>query len=181
MAKTRTYCCPDCDGQFNYMQHPSDAPAAPRFCPLCGFDTEADDDTFTKAITAPHIGKPIGKAGDRTYRQMEAQAEERITAAVEMTGQDRADFNDMKITNLQDNLREGDVAAMPMPVNDVTRRMDEMRARGIPVGFGADGAGFAEATRTGPSPYAGLAASNMVKQFHQENAASIIASNQKRE
>ena len=171
MARNFRLKCPGCEKEFNYLQHPSTEPEHPRYCPLCGYDTESDATviTFQRAVTAPHIAKSIGKAGDMTYRMMEGQAEERITAAAEMTGQPREDFNDMKITNLKDNLREGDIAAMPEPTNPVTQRMAEMQARGLPVGFGAGAqyaAGMAAAAHSGPDAYAGVKTRSMVRQHH---------------
>lgn len=116
---------------------------------------------FTRAITAPHVAKSIGKAGDNTYRMMEETAEHRIDQAVEMTGGDRADFSDMKITDLNDNLREGDIAAKPPPPSEVSKLMDSS-----PNVFGYQpataAAGYAAAAHTGPDAYAGLKAQTMI-------------------
>jgi len=167
MAKLRTYNCPECGGQFSHLHHPSTDTAPPRFCPLCGYDTQSEERAaeFSPAITAPMIGTNKAKAGDATYRMMEAEAQSRIEAAAEMTGQPESDFADMKITDLKDNLREGDTAAVAMPANDVTRRMAEMQARGMPVGF-AGGEAYAQTTGQGPEPYAGLRTSQMLRRAH---------------
>ena len=130
MAKIRRYKCPACAGEFDFMHHPSDEPP-PRFCPICGHDSEAED-PLTLAITAPHIQKSIVKAVDATYNQMVAQADERIAAAVEATGQDAADFADMKITDLRDNLRPGDIAAPPPPKSaDIVNTMIQQNNRSL--------------------------------------------------
>lgn len=174
MAKMFTYNCPSCAGEFSYMQHPSDQPAAPRFCPLCGFDTEAEMvqgieeiaipfKPFKRAITAPHVAKSIGKAADSTYRMMEETANDRIAQAAEMTGLPESDFNDMKITDLKDNLREGDAAAVEPPKSEVSKLMES-----TPGVFGfqqpAAAAGFAAAAHTGAHAYAGRRAQLMVNQ-----------------
>ena len=179
MAKIRTYKCPSCSGTFDFMHHPTSEPP-PRYCPLCGFDTQADEEDFTHAITAPHIAKSIGKAGDATYRGMEAAADERIQEAARITGQPESDFNDMKITNLKDNLRAGDTADMTPPPNPVSTMIQQN-----PNMFGFQGgapiaampgqptpAAMAAAAHTGADAYAGLQARTMLKQHHQAMSGS---------
>jgi hypothetical protein len=64
------------------------------------------------------IGTHKGKAVDLTYRQLERSGEIRA----EMTGDPS-----MKITNLKDNLREGDVAAMaPQPSKDYQQQVQQL-------------------------------------------------------
>lgn len=60
-------------------------------------------------------GSPIAKSVDQTYRQYEAASIERAEAAGDPS---------MKVTNMRDNLREGDVAAMP--VNNVVTQYAAM-------------------------------------------------------
>lgn len=184
MARIRTLICPSCTGQFNYMQHPSTEPDNPRFCPLCGYDTEQQIEEiaiplrFNRAITAPHIAKSIGKAGDATYRDMEASAEARIDAAAEMTGLDRADFNDMKITDLKDNLRQGDIAAKEPEKNEVSTMVESK-----PGLFGFQGPeaaqGFAAAAHTGPGAYAGAKARMNANDHFARMGGSRIAAEEK--
>jgi len=171
-----TYECPGTDDhpphRFRYMHHPSieDDPL-PRFCGICGYDSM---EGFDKAIVAPHIAKSIGKAVDGTYRQMEAQSEDRMHAAAEMTGGDISEFSDLKITNLQDNLREGDIAAVPV-VNEVTKAIDANpglfghTAGTVPDALGNTPQQYAAATTTGPNAYAGAKTRTMLNQFHTQN------------
>lgn len=175
MAKIRTLKCPVCEGTFDYMQHPSTDAPYPKFCPLCGIDPSSDEDGFAKEITAPHIAKSIGKAGDATYRGMEVAAEERIQEAARLTGQPESDFKDMKITNLKDNLRAGDTADIAPPPNEVSTMIRENPnvfgfQGGSPIG-GMPGnptpAAMAAAAHTGADAYAGLQARTMLKQHHQ--------------
>lgn len=172
MAKIRTYKCPSCEKTFDFLHHPSDEPA-PRYCPKCGYDTQGADDLID-GVTAPHIAKSIGKVADATYRGMEESAQHRIEEAARMTGQSESDFNDMKITNLKDNLREGDTAEIAPPPNEVSTMIAQN-----PNVFGFQGgapiagmpgnptpAAMAAAAHQGPHAYAGLQAREMVKRHH---------------
>jgi len=182
MAKIFTYNCPSCEGEFSYMQHPSDAPPAPRFCPLCGHDSQSDvieiKIPFKRAITAPHIAKSIGKVADATYRGMEEESRARIEAAAEMTGQPVSDFNDMKITDMKDNLREGDAAAVAPPVSEVSKLMEQ--TPGV-FGFqpGVAASGYAAAAHTGPHAYAGLKAAINTNQHFATAGKAMIAAGEK--
>ena len=176
----RSYLCPGTASYpahtFSYFHHPSiEQDPVPRFCPTCGCDGEAVDTPFEREVTAPHISNAKALSPDMVYRNMEGQAEERIQMAAELTGQPVGDFKDMKITDLKDNLKAGEIAAVAMPQNDVTMRMDQMAQRGIPVGFvGNGGQGFAQAAHTGPHPHAGLGAAVQVQQHFQHNVTSIM-------
>src|ERR1700675_2269650 len=94
----RTYACEECSKQFEIMQDRDDG--APRFCVHCGaeFDAEAEPIPGTHRIG----GSAIARSTDSTYRQFEESSAAR---AAEL------DAPALKITNLGDNLREGDVAA----------------------------------------------------------------------
>jgi hypothetical protein len=56
----------------------------------------------------------------------------------------------MKITNMKDHLREGDIAAM-MPDNSISRFMRDAGGRGVGYGWGGGGSMIAPAT-TQPTP-----------------------------
>ncbi len=193
MAVRKNYSCPGTDAHpahiFTFLHYPDlvrDPP--PRFCPTCGCDSEAD--TFTAQPSMPHIEKSIRRAGDATYRQMEGQAEERMDMAAEMTGMDRSEFNDLKITDIKDNLREGDTADMPV-VNDVSKAIEAdttnygFRPQLAPMAGGGGGhvpdalgntpLGYSAATTQGPHAYAGARAATMVGNFHRKNSHNIVA------
>jgi hypothetical protein len=66
------------------------------------------------------IGTHKGKAVDLTYRQLEKSSEVRA----EMAGDPS-----LKVTNLKDNLREGDVAAFaPQPSKEYTSQVEGLAA-----------------------------------------------------
>lgn len=98
----RTFECPDCDGRFELMQERDDAP--PRFCLHCGADFGADESHRPEAVPAKIAigGGSAARSVDQTYRMLE----ESSAARAEAVGNPA-----LKITDLHDNLREGDVAA----------------------------------------------------------------------
>lgn len=99
MPVMRTYGCPECEQQFSFLHMNRDEPA-PEHCPKCG---SYMGDEPQPIPTSFNIGTWKGKTVDKTYRQIEEASEIRA----ELSG----DPN-QKITNLKDNLREGDVAAI---------------------------------------------------------------------
>lgn len=193
MAVSKIYACPG-HGEhpahhFKYLHYPDlERDPLPRFCGICGYDSQADD--FAAQPSAPHIEKSIRRAGDATFRQMEGQAEERMDMAAEMTGMDRSEFNDLKITDIKDNLREGDTADMPVN-NDVSRAIEAdttnygFRPQLAPMAGGGGGhvpdalgntpLGYSAMTTQGPHAYAGARAATMVGAFHRKNSHNIIA------
>ena len=93
--------CPDCLHRFSIRME--DDGKLPTFCPACGNRMEEDDSDFVP--TQMNIGTLHGKSGDKVYRMLEESSAYRA----EVTGDPS-----LKVTNLKDNLREGDVAAMPV-------------------------------------------------------------------
>lgn len=121
MPVTRRYGCPECDHEFSFLHMRSDEPP-PDYCPNCGGYM---GDEPRPIPGAPNIVTWKGKTVDRTYRQMEEASEIRA----ELTGDPS-----QKITNLKDNLREGEVAAMaPQPSQDYQNATAQM---GLEATFG---------------------------------------------
>jgi len=182
MAKIRTLKCPACQKEFEYLFHPSDDPG-PRFCPLCGHDSQAETNVveFQAAVTAPHVlagrAKAITQSADQGYRAMEASSEANMQAAAEHLGVSASELGDMKITNLHDNQRAGDVAAV-MPDNETSRAI-----AAVPNILGNQGAEvgrfFADATpKTGPGARSGVKASTSLQSFHRQFAPGAVAAAQ---
>lgn len=115
MARLVTYKCPDCEGQFDFLHHPSDEPPPDR-CELCG--SYMGDDPPKAPVLTLKIGTAKGKNPDRLVRQMEDASHERAVMAAEMTGASVADMSAMKITDLRPSKHEGDVAA-PSPTKSM--------------------------------------------------------------
>ena len=56
------------------------------------------------------------------------------------------------------------------PVNNiVSQQMDAMKSRGMPVGFGANGAGFSGEVRSGPFANAGAKMIDVVRSQHSKS------------
>lgn len=105
--------CPECHQKFRVEL------AAPRFCPLCGYDTQESDDARMARMLdeqrPPAYQKTIKTTVDSLYREMETTSEARVEAAAAHAGVDKSEVSDLRITNMRDNLKEGDAAAMPLP------------------------------------------------------------------
>lgn len=186
MAKIRTYKCPSCGGQFDFMHHPSDEPP-PRFCPLCGFDTAvAEDDViefhpkFLPGVTAPHVrdgrAKAITQSNDQTYRNMEESTATNAQAAADMLGVPLSEMSDMKVTNAETSLRPGDLAVKmtEMPNNEVSQMVN--RAPQLLGNQSAEvGRFFADSTlKTGPYARAGAKTGSMIADFHTRASNAIV-------
>jgi hypothetical protein len=120
--------CPECANKF-YSK------TVYGMCPFCGHEAEEPDDTV---ISLPAIRNATTKATDKVYRDMETASIHRAEEAARVAGVPVAEMSHLKITNLRDNVQNGETYAVPQPVNDVTKQMDMMRARGMPVGWTAN-------------------------------------------
>ncbi len=173
MTKIRTYQCPGTVAhpphQFSHLHHPSVALSpVPRFCPTCGFDSEAED--YTPALTSPHIAKTIGRAVDDTHKAMEEGANFRAEISRERFGLDAAEANAIKSTDSADYLRPGDTS--DAPVNNPITQVMQASPPGM-FGFqGAAGLGYSGAVAEGPNPNAGARAQNALRQHHAQSMAN---------
>ncbi len=152
--------CPYCKKKIKWLV---DEPY-PDDCPACGTyvgHDRADDD-----VVMPNILHFSTRCSDGVYKAIEKASENRVYEAAEMAGCSASEMSSLKITNMKDSMREGDIAAMPI-VNDVTRQMDAIRAMNpnASVGFG-DGLGFSSTVATGPVPNAGARFQRAVNESH---------------
>ena len=137
--------CPECAHKF-YAKT-----AFPECCPNCAYEYDPEpDDTV---ISLPSLRSATTKATDKVYRDMETASIHRAEQAAEMAGVPVSEMSHLKITNLRDNVQNGETYAMPVR-NAVTDAMDAMRARGGQAGF-IDGSGFAANVNQGYAPRAG--------------------------
>lgn len=147
MAIMRTYICPDCQGQFDFLHHPNDEPP-PSHCPLCGADVSGKEKKqktrrLKRAVTAPAIKTVVSKSADQVYRQLETASQTRQEQAAQMLGVDARTLGSMKMTNMKDNLRVGEMSNIPAPaakiagnVNDALRPGSGFQgSSNIPVGL----------------------------------------------
>jgi len=169
MPITRTYECPDCGARKTVLHLSRSEP--PPLCPHC-------DQEGVAQPSAPHIAKSIGKVADNVYRQMEEGAASRAAACAEAFGESPAETA-LGLTDLRDNQRAGDVAAIPpgtVPAN-------------LPQGPGVSAgprnfsdptaaAEYARNAHTGPIPYAGATSPHgwsAVRANHHATAAAVTA------
>jgi hypothetical protein len=121
--------CPLCRGKFRWNVELN---GYPENCQVChayiGHDRDDDD------IVMPSIKSARTRIADETYRQLERSSEHRAEEAARMAGCSVADMSSLKIADIRDNAREGEMSAVPV-VNDVTRHMDAMQRAGLSVGY----------------------------------------------
>ena len=162
MPVIRHYSCPDCEGRFPWLHHPSDEPP-PNFCPLCGSCVTVDP-AFVPA--APHIGRSIGRTADQVYRQMEVASADAAASAAAFAGDSPADHAVMKISDMADYLRPGDTAAK-MRDNPIAQMMSAGQGGFQGLG-GLSGADFAAGVAQGAFPRRGEATrQSLVADHHQ--------------
>lgn len=104
--------CPKCRQAFPWES----GKALPDNCQLCQEYIGADPDRDVTVITAPFIRSAKTDRTDKVYRDMEAGSETRARIAAEMTGAPVSEMSGLKITDLNSNQREGDIASLqPTP------------------------------------------------------------------
>lgn len=109
----------------------------PKFCPQCGFSV--DQRAKPRPAKMSIGGAAITKSVDRTYRMLEKTSKDHPNPQ-------------MRITNMKDHLREGDVAAV-LPNNSVTQFMQVAGQHNIGYGFGGGAMGSAAMLQTrSPTP-----------------------------
>lgn len=170
MPVMRNYQCPDCEGVFTHLHMRMDEPP-PAFCSLCGASTSGVE----PQLSAPHIAKSIGKVADNVYRQMETASKVRAEMAAEALGESASDMTAMKITDMRDNTRAGEISAPPV-YNPVSAALDQRRSV-TPVGLQDASAAsqFAADTRKGAYAGAGVRALDNVRANHSREVPRVIA------
>lgn len=148
--------CPDCREKFSWKS----GTALPDACPLCG--AKVGSDRPDDEIVLPSIRTMRTRIMDKTYRDMEAGSEKRMELAAQVGGGSPSDYSALKITDMKDNLREGETAAVPVR-NAVTEHMARTGQGGF---VGGDGTGYSGAVQTGPFPNAGARMRTSVQQYH---------------
>jgi len=114
MAYKMTFRCPDCRHEFKCIL--SVAEKAPDYCPSCGVFVGTDP---AKVPEGFNIG---GSVAARSVDQMWRQTEETSAARAAAAGDPS-----LKITNMRDNVKIGETAAMPVN-NLVSQTAEAMRS-----------------------------------------------------
>jgi hypothetical protein len=173
MAKSRLFKCPYCSHNF---WHDLSLGPEPEVCPICNNTGEAEPEEIKKipeGFTGPRLSSERAKLVDKSYRQIEEGSNQRAEIAKSM-GLDDDSANAIKITNMRDNLREGDVAAMPVS-NDITREIDSMGgAAKASLNIIQSIPGVRSGAAHGPEPFAGLKAMEVVRGRHATEAMKVL-------
>lgn len=153
--------CPDCRKKFPWEKNT----AFPRFCPLCssdiGHDT-ADDDIVMPFIRSSQRTAQAQSADD-VYRQMEKGSEVRAQMAAEHLGVSASEMSDLKVTNLKDASRPGEIAAVP-----VNNAVSQVMAQGVGGFRGTDGLGYSASVQTGAFANSGAKMRTAIHQIHTD-------------
>lgn len=169
----RTFGCPECGGEFEVMQERDEGP--PAKCQICAADMTEEGVVIPLSLPrgGKIVGSPTAKGVDMTYKMLEDSS----AAMAAESGNPH-----LKVTDLKDNLRMGDVAAKPVQFRDPVYR--HMIENGLPVGFqsmagvaGAEGSQIAKGVPKDPETkvagdiISGAAANRrIVSTFNREQA-----------
>jgi hypothetical protein len=167
--------CPFCKTKFRWL---AETEPYPKDCPEC--NAYVGHDRADSDVVVPNILAFATRCQDGVYKAMEKASEERVYQAAEMAGCDVSEMSSLKITNMRDNMREGDIAAIPVN-NEVTRQMEAINARGGAFGFGGGpeaGIGYSGQVTQGPHPNAGARTQQVFRQAHAERMAGHLAGSQ---
>jgi hypothetical protein len=156
--------CPACEKKFRYDV----SDGWPDFCPLCAH--KMGNDRPDDEIVLPAFLSEKTRKTDAVARQVMDGSVQRAEMAAAAAGVPVSEMSGLKITDLND--RKDSEFSFKKEVNDVTRHMDAMKARGMPTGWGAaaDTSGIASGAITvngrvvqGIQPMAGTRANEQLK------------------
>lgn len=162
----RTYRCFNCGRKFQFLHHPADEPP-PGHCPYRDCGASFRDDIESAAPEQVNIGgSPIARSVDKMYRDLETTS----AARAEASGNPA-----LKVTNLKDNLREGDVAAFaPQPSAEYQQMMKMLADGGVGEGgFSTAVAGHIGAAKMGLQG-SGAAALEAIQNRHKPFGAPAL-------
>lgn len=179
MAIKYTLRCPACAEKFSVLD------AVPRFCPLCGHDSSADEAKKDIRLVAmldsqrpPSFRNSTVQRGvDDVYNAMEAGSGVRARMAADMLGVSEEETSGLKITNLRDNSVVGEDAAVPLN-NPVTQAMSAAPTGSVGhVQADPNIAAYKAANRQGVSAGSGLATmQGLIQNGHQGRKTAWEAS-----
>jgi hypothetical protein len=104
---------------------------------------------------------------DAVYRHAEIASEHRAHMAADMLGVPVSEVSDMKITNMRDNMREGDIAAMPPQKTAVTRAMENSPQFGFNPNQGVE---YSHGVQSGPYANSGVNFLQKLREHHVRTA-----------
>lgn len=166
------YRCPDMNCRKTFAWDAADG--EPQRCPHCGY--MYDDGVDDGVIHMPNILSARSKSIESVARGVMDGSEVRAELAAEMTGGAKEDFNDLKITNLNDG-RQSEFATKDV-VNPVT---EAMAATPGMTGFQPNaGLAYSGAVASGPFPRAGARQATKLTMMHQQHKQAVLAAGKTR-
>lgn len=168
--KLRTYECPECEKHFEYFHTVTDGveDSPPDYCPKCGAFVGPDQQPlpwFGK------IGKIQNQTYDKVYRGMEAASHARAQEAADMLGVPVHEMSNIKMDNMRDNLREGDISYIGPSAPTATRVAAPPTGPANPMA-GQMGLATAQMVKS-QGGSAGHAAMDKLKAGHTQRAAQM--------
>ncbi len=153
--------CPDCRKKFPWERDT----AFPRFCPLCSSDigTDCADDEIVMPFIRSSVRTAQAQSADDVYRQMERGSEQRTEMAASHLGVPTSEMSDLKLTDLKDASRPGEIAAVP-----VNNAVSQVMAQGVGGFRGADGLGYSASVQTGAFANAGAKMRTVLHAHHTD-------------
>lgn len=150
--------CPSCRDTFPWE---TEKPW-PSFCPACGFDVSQPE---REGVQAPAISKAYNRTPDTVYREMEAGSEAQQAHAADLLGVSKSELSSMKITNMRDNLREGDISA-----TSVQQAQKNLSINPDHTLFQQPPPNYSPEVQSGPSPNAGARMQSKIREMHGQIA-----------
>lgn len=179
MPISRTYACPDCEGEFKFLHMRHDEPA-PSFCACCGAYMGANPRPLP---SMPHIATGAARSPDATYRAMEEASQVRVDLANSiLPAESGGDMGVMRITNMRDRIDVGETAAAASSALSPLAASPSATVNSQPVGFVQDKRVFEGYIGSARGPYSGAGATVMgeTKSGHAALAARITREGQTR-
>lgn len=161
--------CPECRKAFSWDPNL----AWPSRCPFPSCQAEmgndrADDDIVMPFITSSQLAERTNRT-DTVFREMEAGSETRAQRAASMLGVPASEMSDLKITNLRDARKPGEIAAVPVN-NAVSQIID----RGVGGWQGSNGVEYSAGVQSGAFANAGAKMRTVIHQ-HQADLSRGVA------
>ena len=161
--------CPDCREKF---QWDITKYGYPDVCPNKACQSRIAHDREDDDIVMPFVRSSTRtKARDQVYRDMERGSEVRAQAAADMLGVPVSDMSGLKITDLNDRQRPGDIAAPPVN-NIISQTMNNNPS----FGFGSAGLEYSQTVATGPWPSRGAQMRTVLQGEHGGRAGGNAVS-----
>jgi len=142
--KSRRYKCPECSGEFSFLHEIINGVEEdpPSHCPRCGCYVGTEPQALPSNFS---ISSSKGKNPDILYREMESSSADRAQQAADLAGVPVSEMASLKITNMKDNMREGDIAAIVPPQPSQAYVQATRQTNSAPA-FQANGAEYARGT-----------------------------------